>query len=488
MLHEPISSEKLMYRAASSIFISMIKKLSPDRKIIVLCGSGNNGGDGLVIAKLLRDAFYNVEVWYFPVSTPTPENKYYREILLGFDEVNIVEISPGNVFPPSIAGDIFIDAIMGYGFRGPWRNGWENNIHALNQLPNYKIAIDLPSGMDENCDIHEAVILKANFTYTLQSPKKCFFYESGHEHTGSWEIIPIGLDQKFYQEQKTSFATIDYSLAKEIFKSKKWFSSKWQHGHAALIAGSQNMPGAAILAAEACLRSGAGLVTSWIPECMSNVLSNRLPECILQYFGKEFWSENIDLDTRYSSVGIGPGLGRDSRTSVQLWAFLEKYKDLPKVLDADALNILSEVKQPWSVLTGPSILTPHIKESKRLFGAFSSMSALEILAVNTAVKYNMVIVLKGAYSRVCCPDGMLYYNTTGNPGMAKGGFGDVFTGLITGLLAQGYSPADATLLGVYIHGLAGDLAKQKKGETAMLPRDLISCLPDAWKTLEESTT
>lgn len=486
MQHEPISSEKLMYRAASSIFISMVKKLNPDTKIVVLCGSGNNGGDGLVIAKLLRDAFFKVEVWYFPVSTPSPENKYYRDILLGVEEVKIVEISPGNVLPASFSGDIFIDAIMGFGFRGPWKNGWDTTINALNQLPNYKIAIDLPSGMDENCNTPEAIILKANFTYTIQSPKKCFFYESGHKYTGPWEIIPIGLDKKFYQEQKTSYATIDHATAAGIFKPKKWFSSKWHHGHAALIAGNQSMPGAAILAAEACLRSGVGLLTSWIPECISNMMSNRIPECILQHSGEDFWYENIHLDESYSSAGIGPGLGRNSQTSNQLLAFLNKYKDLPKVLDADALNILSDVKQPWSTLTEFAVLTPHIKESKRLFGTFSNMQALESLVINKAEKYNMVIVLKGAYSRVCCPDGVVYYNTTGNPGMAKGGFGDVLTGLITGLLAQEYSPTDATLLGVYIHGLAGDMAKKEKGEMAMLPRDLITCLPNAWKTLEES--
>lgn len=470
--HEPVSSTDLMFRASKNLFREIIRIIPPDIKIIIVCGSGNNGGDGFCLASMFRDAFYPVELWYCPVSSQTAENRFYAEKVKATEEITFLEIHPMSSLPIVPEEAYIIDALMGYSFRGPWRNGWENLIHTINRLPNKKIAIDLPSGMSD-VNISDNVCIQADYTLTIQTPKRCFFYEKNIESVGILKVVPIGLDENFYQKTHTGFHTIDKDTVAGLTRKRKKTDQKWTFGHAALIAGHVTMPGAAILSSKACVRGGAGLTTVFIPEAVFPVVASAVPEAMYQFTGEKKWEKPIHVPSRATALGIGPGLGYETETTSQVVILLSENPQLPKVIDADALNIMAAAGiEKYSYLQH-AILTPHVKEFERLFGQTENQEALEKIALQQAFELQSVIILKGPFTRVCCPDGSVYYNTTGNPGMAKGGAGDVLTGLLTGLLAQGYSLVDAALIGVFLHGMAGDLAEAKEGENSMLASDII---------------
>lgn len=486
MLNEPISSENLMWRAAKNIFESLKNLLDVNEKIIVLCGSGNNGGDGLCLAKMLRDDFFKVEVWYFPISNQSTENRYYFDIVKSTEEITVQTFTPEQSIPAVEKNVLFMDAIAGNGFKPLWRNGWESVIKSLNSLPNTKISVDVPSGLHDDFDDTKDTILLADHTFSIQAPKQSFFYPEASKYIGRWQIVDIGLSPLFYQNEECDSIVLDLNELKSFFKNRNMFTAKWDFGHAAMICGSKNMPGAALLATEACLRSGPGLVTAYVPDSIAIVFPYRLPEVMLVVNGKEIWTEEVTLKPGTTAIGIGPGLGRDAITTNRLIQFLKANSQIPKVLDADALNILSLQQNEWSSLVKNAILTPHEKEFDRLFGQHHTLRDREKTALEMAEKHEIIIILKGAYTRIFTPEKKMYINTIGNPGMAKGGSGDVLTGIITGLLAQSYSLKEAALLGVFVHGLAGDLAAKELSQTFMLPSDLIGFLAKCWQQLEDS--
>jgi hydroxyethylthiazole kinase-like uncharacterized protein yjeF len=480
--NKPVSSRDLMYSASVQLFSGIKKRISPNQKVVVICGSGNNGGDGLCIALLLRDHFYRTEVWYCPVSKQTEENAFYFDKVKKTDEIAIFTISPNEKLPQTDENSVFIDALMGNNFSGTWRNDWHVFINHLNHLPNEKIAIDLPSGIgDEN--ILDNLCVRVNTTLTIETPKRCFFYRENESAIGKWEIVPIGLLPQFYHETPAKYQIIDTGLVAGKLKKRGIYDQKWAFGHAAIIAGSDTMPGAAILATKACIRSGAGLTTVYVPEKVADIIKHALPEAIFSFTGKDSTNQDIKLSEAITAYGIGPGIGRHPYTGNHVLHLLKNTTNLPKVIDADAINILAANTGSLSTFVHNAVLTPHQKEFERLFGQQENMLYAEETALEAARSLNSVIVLKGAYTRVCTPDGHLYYNTTGNPGMAKGGSGDVLTGIISGLLAQGYSPEDAAITGVYIHGLAGDLAAVNTGEISMTAGDIIDNIGKAFVEL-----
>jgi hydroxyethylthiazole kinase-like uncharacterized protein yjeF len=481
--NEPVTSLNLMKRAASCLTEKIIPFLDKTKPVVILCGPGNNGGDGLFVSLLLRDLFYKVEVWYFPIKEPSDDNITACAKVRQTEEIKWHNISPGLPLPDIASDAILIDAVMGYGFRGPWQNGWEKIITSVNQLSNYKIAIDLPSGLNDD-EILTSFCINANTTLTIEVPKRCFFYSENISKTGVVIIVPIGLDRAFYNKHKTNFRSIDTFYVKGLLKPRQIFDQKWQFGHTALIAGHQFSPGAAMLAAKACLRTGAGLLTSFVPEEVAKPLVTYLPETMIHLTGKQYLEGKIDTPDYINSYGIGPGLGRSEETVKSVLNFLERTENTPKVIDADALNAISlSGKNPKNYIKN-SIITPHYKEFERLFGKQNSMLQMETSAFEICKEYNCVCILKGAFSRVITPDGVLFYNTTGNPGMAKGGSGDVLTGILTGFLAKGFSLENAAVAAVFIHGLAGDLAKETYGENAMLPSDTIENIGKAFMMTE----
>ncbi|MBK6364796.1 MAG: NAD(P)H-hydrate dehydratase [Saprospiraceae bacterium] len=470
--HEPVSSLNLMKRAAERLTEKIIPFLDISQPVVILCGPGNNGGDGLCISVLLRDLFYKVEIWYFPIHPPSEENIICMAKVKQTDEISWQNISFETPLPALSPDAIIIDAVMGYGFYGPWKDGWENVISAINHLPNYKIAIDLPSGMNDD-EILSSLCVHVNTTLSIEVHKRCFYYSENYVKTGNIQVVPIGLDSTFYKNKKTSYYSIDANYVKSILTPRQTFDQKWQFGHTALMVGHQLSKGAALLAAKACLRSGAGLLTCYIPEVVSDPLVTFLPETMVHLNGTSQLEGKIEIPGYINSYGIGPGLGRSEQTQKAVLELLESTAHISKVIDADALNALSSSgKNPGSYLHN-AVITPHEKEFERLFGKQNSMLEMEAKALKICEKYHCVCILKGAFSRVITPEGVLFYNTTGNPGMAKAGSGDVLTGMITGFLSQGYSLENAAVLGVFLHGLSGDLAKEILGEYAMLPSDTI---------------
>jgi NAD(P)H-hydrate epimerase len=470
--HEPVTSLALMKRAAESLTKEVMKLIPDDKNVVVLCGNGNNGGDGLCITQILRDHFYHVEVWYFPVSAPSEENKYYFEMIKKIEEISIKIIDPLHNLPPLSPSTIMIDAIMGYGFKGPWKNGWDKIIRDINLLPNTKIAIDLPSGMNDD-EIQNNVSIIAGHTLTIEAPKKCFFYPENAQKTGKWSIVPIGLHPDFPTLNPSPVVYIENNLVSTMIKPRSSFDLKWTFGHVALFAGSDEFPGAALMAGKACTRSGAGLTTCFTSSFVGQCLIPYAPEVMFRRWDWSIEDKNVVLSPTFSVLAIGPGTGFSKTKENILFQLLKNHPSLPKVIDADALNMMATADTDFSKLCQNAVLTPHTKEFDRLFGPHSHILAREETALQKAKEWHCIIILKGHYTRIFTPEGKMYINSTGNPGMAKGGSGDVLTGMIAALLAQKYEPEEAAVIGTFIHGMAGDYAADKNGQISMLPTDII---------------
>ena len=291
----------------------------------------------------------------------------------------------------------------------------------------------------------------------------------------------------------TSGKLINASLIRTIYQRRDPFSHKGNFGYSCIIAGSFGMMGAAVLAAKACLRSGVGKLVCYIPECGYNILQTAAPEAMVKVCGDKFISRADDLK-QFDSIGIGPGIGNQTTHKKLLTNLFSEYKK-PMVIDADALNIISENKKLLKIIPAKSIITPHPKEFEGLFGKTKNDQERMQLALQKSTQYNIFIVLKGHHTLICAPAknngitekaGEAFFNSTGNAGMATGGSGDVLTGILTGLLAQGYTPLQTCLLGVYLHGLAGDIAAKKLSEEAMIAGDIIAYLGEAFKQIGEN--
>jgi len=282
-------------------------------------------------------------------------------------------------------------------------------------------------------------------------------------------------------ESVYNFLTKEFISGK--IKRREKFSHKGTYGHALLIAGSYGKMGASVLASQACLRSGVGLLTSHVPRLGYEIIQNSVPEAMISIDPFETVFSEVPELSPFSAIGIGPGLDKMPETQFALKALLQA-KPNKLIIDADALNILSENQDWYGLLPENTILTPHPKEFERLAGPSSNSFQRLQIQLQFSAKYNVIVVCKGANTCITFPDGRVFFNSTGNPGMATGGSGDVLTGIIVGLLAQNYSPEDATLIGVYLHGLAGNLAATEFGEYSLIAGDIISHLGKAFLQLE----
>lgn len=455
------------------------------RRYIIVCGTGNNGGDGLCIARFMSEEGQPVTVYIAGDSeTGSEDFKKNLQMLLN-TEVSIHFLSEKDYTFQAEYDDIIVDCLFGTGISRPIE-GWLINLIAhINSLTNRTVSIDLPSGLlPDLIGIQTGAIVSADLTLTFQIPKCAMLFPENFQYVGEFEILNIGLDKEFESNEDSLLHYFVKYDAAQIYQPRLKFQHKNSFGHVGIIAGSKGKMGAAILCSLAAMRAGAGLVTAQIPSSGESVLQGAVPEVMTQADEGEYYLTKAELSEKNDATAIGPGIGQSPETAIMLRKILRGKHDHPLVLDADALNLVASKKMLSSLPAG-TILTPHIGEFDRLFGKHeNNFQRFETLR-EKAHEYNCVIVLKGAHTMVASPDdGLLSFNSSGNAGMATAGSGDVLTGVIVALCAQGYNPADAARLGVYLHGAAGDIAALGGHSSGLIARDIIECLPDAIDEIE----
>jgi len=483
MKQEPIASIDLMERAAASCLSWLETNGYLDRQFSIYCGKGNNGGDGLALARMLALLDCPVTVHILEFGNIGTDDFQANLARLHDTSVEVRFVQGPEHFHPIPPGDVLIDALFGSGLNRRLEGVTAQLVDHLNSSGNEIIAIDLPSGLFVGKSSKGNAVVRATHTLSFQVYKPAFLMPENEAWVGEVQILDIGLHPGFLSHVQGEAELLDPAIIGAIYKPRKNFAHKGNFGHALLVAGSYGKMGAALLAARACLRTGAGLLTADIPGSGYSIFQTALPEAMLIMDPDDRIHTRVpdELD-RYSVVGVGPGLGQADETVAFLHQLLRRYRK-PMVIDADALNILAAHPDGLAMLPPYSILTPHPREFERLFGPSADDYARLEKAREQAKRLGVIIVLKGHYSFIAMPGGKSYFNSTGNAGMAKGGSGDVLTGILTALLGQAYSPGEAALLGVYLHGLAGDLAAEAYSQEAMLPSDLTDCLGKAFQII-----
>ena len=491
MEHEPVASIDLMERAAAKCFEWLDDNGWFVHSFAIFCGKGNNGGDGLAIARMLADRSSKVSVYILEFGHKGTEDFQTNLARLHqYPSVDIHFIQDEKNFHLLSTETVIIDALFGSGLSRPLEGITAKLVDHINNSGCPVIAIDVPSGLsvDQSSkarlpDGQGNKIVKANYTLSFQCYKLAFLVAENAAFIGDVIILDIGLLPEFLLSLETNFELVDKPGIRTIYKPRNRFGHKGNFGHAMIIAGSNGKIGAAVLSAKACLRSGVGLLTCFIPKCGYEILQTAVSEAMIMTDANSSIITKIEDDVlKYDSIGIGPGLGTASETRTAVKELLLVCKK-PLVIDADALNGLSMEKALPSLPPG-SILTPHPKEFERLFGECRNDFERIDKALQHAKQLSCLIVLKGHHTFIATPTGKGYFNNTGNAGMATAGSGDVLTGMITGLLAQGYSSEEAAILAVYLHGSAGDIAAKEISQEAMIAGDIIENIGNAFKQLE----
>ena len=486
--HEPIASLDLMERAARALTQVVVQEWTVATPIVIFAGPGNNGGDALAMARMLSEQNYQVSVYLFNISghlsADCAANK--QRLLDTKLAKNFVEVSTEFDPPVLDSNTLVIDGLFGSGLNKPLAGGFASLVKYINASPSKVVSIDVPSGLmtEDNAYNVRANIIRANMTLTLQHPKLSFLFPENQQFVGQLRVLDIKLSKEGIEKIEASFTMIEESNVRERLLIRSPFAHKGQMGTALMIAGCYGMAGAAVLATKACLRSGVGKVVVNSPRRNIPILQTAIPEAVVQSGSEEtIFAETIDTDD-YQAMGIGPGLGQSEQTAIALIAQLRRTQ-CPIVADADAINILANHRAWLQQLPKEIILTPHPKELDRLEGHSADTYERITKACNLAERLKGYVILKGHYTAMCCPDGHVMFNTTGNAGMATAGSGDVLTGIITGLLARGYKQEDACIVGMYLHGLAGDIAARDLGQESVIASDLIQYLPYAFKRINE---
>lgn len=467
-----ISSTDLMERAATLVFEEINKRLEgADIPVKIFCGIGNNGGDGLVIGRKLIEQGYKVIIYVVNYS-----DQRSPDFLINYDRVKNmtrkwpVLLKSEDDFPEIKKGDFVLDAIFGVGLNRPITGWVEKLVYHINNSGAFVLAIDMPSGLMADEATPGNAIINASYTITFQSAKLSFFLPETGGYIGELQILDIGLDKVCLQETSAPAQLIGKHEARALYRPRNKFSHKGTYGHALMIGGSYGKMGSVCLAATAALKTGAGMVTVFIPSCGYEILQTALPEAMVLTDPEEKILTKIDYDLQPDTIGFGVGVGTDEKTVAAMRQFLQKMEK-PIVIDADGLNILSRNTELLKMIPEASILTPHPKELERLIGSWSNDFEKLEKARKLCREYKLILVIKGAYSIILTSED-LYINTSGNPGMATAGSGDVLTGILVAMLSQGYSPLEAAVLGVYLHGKAGDIAAEKLSFEGLIAGDI----------------
>ncbi|PTX62719.1 hydroxyethylthiazole kinase-like uncharacterized protein yjeF/hydroxyethylthiazole kinase-like uncharacterized protein yjeF [Kordia periserrulae] len=478
-----ITSNDLMEFAGTQIFNWFHTRMQGAQvPIHIYCGIGNNGGCGLVLGRQLLHHGYNVHIYIVNFST-----KRTKDFLINYDRIKEFKVWPrllnsGEEFPEMHRDDIIVDAIFGIGLNRETSDWVKDVIKYINASEAYTVSLDVPSGLypDHGPEDKEAVI-ESNYTLTSQAPKLSFFLPETGIYMQQWEAIDIGLDQEYLRTTETEVQLIDKFEVLPLYIPREKYVHKGSYGHSLIIGGSHGKIGAVTLASSACLRVGAGLVTAYIPACGYQIVQTSLPEAMVLCDANEKHISDISFEIEPKAIGIGVGLGTEKMTVKALEGFL-KQNTHPLVVDADALNMLAANPKLLKLIPKHAIFTPHPKELERLIGAWEDDFGKLAKAKAFAKKYNIIIIIKGAHT-ITIYDSYVYINNTGNPGMATAGSGDVLTGMLTGLLSQGYEPLKAALFGVYLHGKAGDIALSGLGYQALIASDIVDFIGDAYLDL-----
>ncbi|MEP7129452.1 MAG: NAD(P)H-hydrate dehydratase [Chitinophagales bacterium] len=480
MEHEPISSTNLMERAATAFVEIFSATYSSTNSIHIFCGFGNNGGDGLAIARLLLQKNYSVAVYLLADS-----NNYSADLLVNL--ARLKEINEQCIHYVATVADvnaisdnaIIVDALFGSGLNRSLTGLHAEVVTFLNNQKNIRVAVDIPSGLFAD-SVSEGLIFSADHTITFHQPKLSFLFPENFSVVGRWETAAIGLHKDFIESVPTLHFIPERADVKAMLPARGKFDHKGTFGHAFIHAGNHGKMGAGILCSAACMRTGAGLTTVHVPEKTENILNGAIPEVMTLSYSEKIRKEYNW--TGFSAAGFGPGIGTD-KTAVNIFLHLIKNVSVPTVFDADALNIISRQKKGLNLLPKHCIITPHLKEFERLAGQTNNWYERHQRQLQISKQHSIYIILKGAFTCITTPEGLSYFNPTGNPGMAKGGSGDVLTGIIAGLLAQHYNPLHACLLGVYLHGLAGDIAVNKTSLQSLSASDIIANIGNAFNSL-----
>jgi len=476
--NEPISSLELMERASKIFANWLIPQLDNQNEITVVCGPGNNGGDGLAVARHLYNSDFSIKIISCQIGSPSEDHiLQWKKLPADISTESLVE---GDPLPEFQEENILIDAIFGSGLSRPVTGYWGKLIEAMNLSKNI-YAIDIPSGIFSEPKPHKAAV-KASHTLSFQVPKLSFLFPEYESFLGKWTVKSIGLHSDYPKNTPTPYRYLHQSDIKTILNDRSQFAHKGHFGHGLLYAGSQGMLGAALLSSRAALRSGLGLLTIHATREAYSILQAQVPEAMVNTDPQEHIITAIHPNSdSFQAIAAGPGLGQSPATQEFIQKLIQGQKK-PLILDADALNCVAKNNLQTQLPPG-TILTPHPGEFDRLFGKHSTHHERMETATNQASELKCTIILKGAHTLIATPQGELIFNSTGNPGMATGGTGDTLTGILLGLRTQGYSPTETAILGVYIHGLAADLALEKSAFESLLAGDIIRYLGKAFQAI-----
>lgn len=483
---EGISPQELIRRVAEGVVDEILSRWSPSKPTMVFAGAGNNGADALIVAKLLIEAGFRPHVVLINVKgdSLSRDCRLAKQELLSVGPVSMTEITHKADIPPLTPDYLVIDGLFGSGLHNPLEGGYMALARYINESGATVVSIDVPSGLfgDWNTRVLSQNVVHAHLTLTVQFPRLAFFFAENAPMIGKWKAIDIGLSRKAVDETATKFYYIEKDDVKAVLRSRPLFCSKADFGHALLIAGCYGMMGAAVLAAKSALRAGVGKLTVHSARWGFEVLQSAVPEALFSPDKNEILIS--DMSTRFSpnAIGVGPGIGTNDATRGALEILIKTSKH-PLVLDADALNIISRNPSLIEHIPPGSVLTPHAAEFDRIFGLFNSEEKRLLKALEVSHKYKLIIVLKGHNSATVRPDGKVFFNSSGTPALATAGSGDVLTGIITSLLAQGYKPEAAATAGVYIHGVAGELAAASEGEYGTIASDIAANVGKAIKMI-----
>lgn len=487
--HEPIRSIDLMERAAKALTNAITEQWSNQTPVVVFAGPGNNGGDALAVARMLADHGYKVQAFLFNITNRLSDDctTNRQRLVESKHAKNFTEVTTKFDPPVLDANTLVVDGLFGSGLNKPLAGGFASLVKYINQSPSKVVSIDVPSGLmpEDNTYNVSANIIRADVTLTLQQKKLAFMFGDNQEYLGKIKILDIRLSQEYITKTDVPYSIIEENDVRKMLLPRNDFAHKGTMGNALIIAGSYGMSGAAVLSTRACLRSGAGKVTVHTPRKNYDIMQISVPEAVMQMDHEEtYFSESVDADD-FDALGIGPGLGQQENTAIAMISQLRRTM-CPIIADADALNILANHRAWMQQLPKNIIMTPHPKEFDRLSGAPANGDYERMQrAQEMAQRLSCYILLKGHFSALCMPSGKVVFNSTGNSGMATAGSGDVLTGIITGLLARGYSHENACILGMYLHGLAGDLAIKELGKESLVASDLIKYLPQAFIRLND---
>jgi len=485
--HEPVLSINLMERAAQALFDWITSRIER-RPVIAFAGSGNNGGDALAVARKLTQAGWEVTVVMLKREGLSADCQTNYERLLTIPKLTIIHLSDNQIVPTIPPEAMVIDGLFGAGLKRQLDDNLQIIVNQINTESKLTLSIDLPSGLmgEDNSTNNRLAIVKANYTLTFQFPKLSFLLPENDQYVGEWHVLDIRLHPTAIENTKTNWHYITPSIAKAILPNRDKFAHKGKFGHALLIAGSYGKMGAAVLASKGCLKAGVGLLTTHVPHYGYTIMQTAVPEAMVSIDRSDILISEFPEITQYDAVALGPGIGTKVNTIEAMTDLLTKIGDKPLVIDADGLNILSQHNELLHKLPVNTILTPHPKEFERLAGSWNhDFERLQLLTTFTQTN-KVIVVLKGAYTTIACPDGMCYFNSTGNPGMASAGSGDVLTGIILGLLSQGIDPQYAAILGVYLHGMAGDLFAEAESEEALTALEIVNNMGKAFKKLRST--